>query len=151
MKNYSVINFCWNYACTFEMYWTNIFHKKITSLMYRFWEILININLFSVNLESVITRHYKIVYQVWFRLLSELKILTSFKYNRLFRICDTIFTAPRSFSDEKYDVKKHLLWKIANIVAFSSTRQNIVPLKACTVIRNIIWQWRSKKMSSSLP
>ena len=46
MKNYPIIRFCWNTACTIEIYWTCISHKKITSLMYIFWEILININLF---------------------------------------------------------------------------------------------------------
>ena len=55
-------------------------------------------------------------------LLSELTILTSFRSDRLFRICDTIFATPGSLSDEKYDVgkKTHLMWKIANIVAFST-------------------------------
>ena len=42
----------------------------------------------------------------------------------MFRIYDSIFTVPGSFSDEKYDVEKkeHLLWRIENIVAFSSRR-----------------------------
>ena len=38
---------------------------------------------FSVNLESVITRHYKNVYQVWLCLLSEITILTSFFFYKI--------------------------------------------------------------------
>ena len=54
-------------------------------------------------------------------------------------MCDVIFTAHGAFSDEKYDIKwkEHLLWNIANIVAFSSrkpyTTKKIVPLKTCIV------------------
>ena len=53
-ETYLIKNFCWNHSCTIEMYWTCVFHKKITSLMYRFWEILININLFQ-SIESRLT------------------------------------------------------------------------------------------------
>ena len=44
--------------------------------------------------------------------------------NRLFRICDTIFTPPGSFSDEKYDVeqKEQMLGKNPNNVGFYSRR-----------------------------
>ena len=41
-----MINFCWNYICIIEMYWSCIFHKKISSSRFRFWVILINIIIF---------------------------------------------------------------------------------------------------------
>ena len=45
------------------------------------------------------------MYKVWLCLLSGLTILTLKKKNRLFRIYDTIFTLPKSLSDEKYDIE----------------------------------------------
>ena len=57
----------------------------------------------------------------------------------LFRIRDTIFNAPGSFSDEKYAVycEKHLiLFDIANLVVIYSTRpyeQNIASFKTCII------------------
>ena len=46
------------------------------------------------------------------------------------------------FSDEKYDVEKkeHLLWKIANIVAFSSRRPSATkysPFRTCIVHKTL--------------
>ena len=48
LKYYWIINFCCYYTCVIEMYWTCtcIFYNKISSLMFRFWEILMNIQLF---------------------------------------------------------------------------------------------------------
>ena len=46
MKTYWIINFSWNYTWFTEMYQTCVFHKKISRLMFRFWEILINKQLF---------------------------------------------------------------------------------------------------------
>ena len=55
---------------------------------------------------------------------------------------DTIFTMPGSISNEKYNDEKErsLMWKIANIVAFSSTKPcaaNLSPLKTCILYRNV--------------
>ena len=54
---------------------------------------------FGIILKSVITRHAENVYQIWFCLLSELTILTSFffLYVRLFGIFDAIITMPGYF------------------------------------------------------
>ena len=82
---------------------------------------------FADNLVSVITGtiHYKNVYQVWLCPLSELSILTSFFFkNRLFRIYDTIFTAPGYFSEGKYDISNY-----CSIFFYTIKRQNIVLLK----------------------
>ena len=51
-------------------------------------------------------------------------------------MCETIFTAPGSFSDEKYYIEKntHLMLELANIVAFllqNFTQQDIIPLRIC--------------------
>ena len=62
---------------------------------------------FSVNLGSVITRYIKKVYTKYDFVFypNLITILIIFLQNRLFRICDTIFIAPGTFEDEKYDVK----------------------------------------------
>ena len=51
-------------------------------------------------------------------------------------MCETILTAPGSFSDEKYYIEKKtpLMLEIANIVEFliqNLTQQDIVSLRTC--------------------
>ena len=55
---------------------------------------------------------------------------------------DTIFTMPGSISNEKYNDEKErsLMWKIANIVSFSSTNSyaaKTIHLKTGILYRNV--------------
>ena len=86
-------------------------------------QILRNINkhtTFGIILKSVITRHAENVYQIWFCLLSELTILTSF----FFCIFETLWNIWCNyyyawiFPVEKYDMSKRK--QLQCIVAFSS-------------------------------
>ena len=108
-----------------------LYHRNVLNLY--FWEennkfnvhILRNVHKyksFSVNLDSVITRHYKMYTKYDFYL--NLKFCQVFNNIVSSENVIQFLLHLDLFSDEKYDIEKkdHLFWKIANIVAFSSKR-----------------------------
>ena len=92
--------------------------------MFGFLDIMINIQPFQSIKSQLSPDMMKRYTQYGFDFYLIIKFLTSFGYNRFLTKCDTIFTVLGSISDEKYDVEKktHLIWKMTNFVAFSSTK-----------------------------
>ena len=119
-------SYCWNYTCIIELYWTSIFHKKLSSLMFRlfcqfrvsyhktWWKCVPSRTLsfiLTYNFDKILINSLVYVIQFLQRLVFQMKNMAS---------------------------KRKLMWKIADIVAISATKpyaEIIDLLKTCELYK----------------